>query len=57
MIFKRGNIKCSKCGDKYPEVYEACPKCYPSDFEMTPTNIAIMVIVMIVLGYAIYHMG
>ena len=57
MIFKRGNIKCSKCGDKYPEVYEACPKCYPSDFEMTPTSIAIMVIVMIVLGYAIYHMG
>jgi len=57
MIFKRGKMKCSKCGKKYPEVYEICPICYPADFEMTPTNIAIMVIIFIVLGYAIYHIG
>ena len=50
-------MKCSKCGKKYPEVYEICPICYPADFEMTPTNIAIMVIIFIVLGYAIYHIG
>ena len=57
MIFKRGKKECFKCGDKYPEVYEYCPICHPSDFEMTPKNIAIMVIIFIVLGYAIYHIG
>ena len=39
MLFKRGKKECFKCGDKYPEVYECCPICYPSDFEMTPLNI------------------
>lgn len=57
MIFKKKYIKCFKCDTEFPDSYEACPMCYPSDVEMTPTNIAIMVIFMIILGYAIYHMG
>ena len=57
MIFKKKYIKCFKCEKEYPDSYETCPVCNPSDFEMTPKNIAIMVIIFIVLGYAIYHMG
>jgi len=57
MIFKKKMIECFKCEKEYPDCYVACPLCYPSDFEMTPTNIAIMVIIFIVLGYVIYHMG
>jgi len=56
MIFKKKMIECFKCKKEYPDSYEACPLCYPSDIEMTPVNITIMIIIMIVLGYAILNM-
>jgi hypothetical protein len=55
MLFKRGKKECFKCGEKYPEVFECCPTCYPSDVEMSPLNITIMVIIFIVLGYVVYY--
>lgn len=57
MIFKKKYRTCSKCDLEFPDSFVACPICHPSDFEMTPVNITIMIIMFIALVLGIYYMG
>ena len=56
MIFKKKMICCFKCDKEYPDSYECCPICYPSDIELTATNLTVMVIIITILGTIVYYL-
>lgn len=49
MFWKKNLIKCFKCKKEYPDSYEACPICYPSEFELSLGNIITIVGVIFVI--------
>lgn len=54
LFFKKKMRTCFKCEKEFPDSFETCPMCYPSDVELSPLNVTIMVIIFVVLGYVIY---
>jgi RNA polymerase subunit RPABC4/transcription elongation factor Spt4 len=50
MIFKKKMRTCFKCDQEFPDSYEACPICYPSEFELSVGNVvAIVGVIFLIL--------